>query len=174
MPSVILKFVHIWTVCNSCNMQKYTCTNEFKTGKHKRGYSGSANNSILSGRGGIHSNIQLLSFCTHFMSEHTQGTKYSNDILAQWERQNSVVTSKTLKRKELQGAVKMCGLSPAKLSVTHLRILLTSLRQHQLPTCAKTVDFALVNTYGENISGTYSHHTHQNQHSWCFCFVDKK
>ena len=81
--------------------------------------------------------------------------KYSRDILAQWERQNAVVTSKTLKRKELEGAVKICGLSPSNISVTHLRILLTSLRKHKLPTCAKTVDFELANTHGENISGEY-------------------
>ena len=111
----------------------------------------------------------LLSFCTHFIYVHEQGTKYSNDILVQWERvKRTVVTSKTLKRKELEEAVTSCGLSPAKISVVHLRILLASLRKHRLPMCAKTVDFELVNTHGENISRTYSQHTQPHVNTMLF------
>ena len=79
--------------------------------------------------------------------------KYSNDILAHWEReQKSLISDKKLKRPDLQAAIRLCGLS-ASMSAKNLRIVCVSLRKHKLPSCQAEVDLLLKDAYNQPISG---------------------
>ena len=81
---------------------------------------------------------------------------YFVQILARWERiEKSSVSSKGLKRAQLEALVKMCGLSPAGISVVNLRRYLESLRRHKLPNCDMMVIKILTEKYQEDLGGGY-------------------
>ncbi len=63
------------------------------------------------------------------------------------------VVSTSLKRKQLEEVVRLCGLSPAKLDIPKLRTVLQSLRRHQLPVDPKMVSDELVHTHKVSIAG---------------------
>ena len=82
----------------------------------------------------------------------------SDAILQQWEKSNQVtVTDSSLKRAALESAVRVCGLSPARLPIKHLRILVASLRRHKLPREERAVTDELVTKHRAQISGVYNH-----------------
>ena len=89
---------------------------------------------------------------------YVQANKVSSTILQQWERENAVlVTSKTLKAPQLDKAIRMCGLGTSNLTNPKRRILLASLRTHELPREPVKVNDELVKKYNLPISGSCVH-----------------
>lgn len=83
---------------------------------------------------------------------------FSDSILAQWEKDNGqLVYAKSIKRAELQTLARKCGISPGKLSVVHLRIVLASLKKHKLPRADQAVIDELTKKYNENLAGSFSY-----------------
>ena len=80
---------------------------------------------------------------------------FSNEILSQWEKEQEVaVTARSLKRAQLEKALRKCGLSPSKVSIAHLRLLLSSLSRVKLPREPSAVADELTNKYGKKINGS--------------------
>ena len=81
---------------------------------------------------------------------------FSNNVLAEWERQNKVtVSSKSLQAPQLAKLLKMCGLGASKLSVKKRRILLLSCRRHNLPVDATLVAESLARDFNQPTNGSY-------------------
>ena len=74
--------------------------------------------------------------------------------MTSWEVKNSKkCTDNSIKLDILKRLVTSCGLSTSGKSVVKLRVLLQSLRKHDLPLCAKSVTHALVNNYQTKAGG---------------------
>ena len=75
--------------------------------------------------------------------------------MQQWERENAVcVTSKTLKGPQMDKVIRLCGLSTAKLTNPQRRLLLVSLRDHELPVEPIKVVDELVHKHNLPITGS--------------------
>ena len=84
-----------------------------------------------------------------------QANKFSSTFVQQWERENAVVaTSKTLKGPQLDKLIRLCGLGTTKLTNPKRRILIASLRKHELPLEPGKVNDELVNKY--NLPSDYT------------------
>ena len=80
---------------------------------------------------------------------------FSNDILAEWERETKIlVSSKTLKAPDMAKLLKKCGLGCSKVNVSTRRTMLESCRRHKLPVDKQMVIDSLVNEHNERISGS--------------------
>ena len=87
-------------------------------------------------------------------AQHYSELKYSNAVIAHWEKQNKASISDTKhKSKTLRDAITLCGISSSKKSVMTLRIYLQSLKKVQLPTCKDEVNLMLKEKYNLQTGG---------------------